>query len=192
MSFETDRAVRGELALDEHLLWSGMPRQGVRVRARDVPGVLFMLVWLAVVVYWEGGVMAADAPVAILLVGAAFFAYGLYFVFGRFIVDRIRRSRTYYAVTDQRVLIASGLRRRQVKSLALGGLADVSLSEGSGGRGSITFGAATLLSAQPGSTARPGFRRRSATAFDSIEDVRRVYHLIREARRSAATGLREA
>jgi len=50
------------------------------------------------------------------------------------------RSRTYYGLTNERVIIISGLSSRTVKSLQVQTLTDVSLSEDASGTGTVTFG----------------------------------------------------
>jgi hypothetical protein len=50
------------------------------------------------------------------------------------------RSRTYYGLTNERVIIISGLSSRTVKSLQVQTLTDVSLSEEASGTGTVTFG----------------------------------------------------
>ncbi len=50
------------------------------------------------------------------------------------------RSRTYYGLTNERVIIISGLSSRTVKSLQVQTLTDVSLSEEASGTGTVMFG----------------------------------------------------
>ena len=50
------------------------------------------------------------------------------------------RSRTYYGLTNERVIIISGLSSRTVKSLQVQTLTDVSLSEEASGTGTVAFG----------------------------------------------------
>ncbi len=73
--------------------------------------------------------------------GIPFVLVGLYIVLGRFIVDAMNRAKTFYGVTNERIIIITGLFFREVKSLNLRTLTDVSLSERGDGSGTITFGA---------------------------------------------------
>jgi hypothetical protein len=52
---------------------------------------------------------------------------GLYFVFGRFWYDAARRSRAYYGVSDQHIVIVSGWTNRKVNSLNLATLTEITL-----------------------------------------------------------------
>jgi len=185
MSFSTEQLLRPELGRDERLLWSGMPRQGLCFRSSDWLAVPFSLMWGGFAIFWEYSVSTAQkAPVFMALWGIPFVLIGLYMIVGRFFGDAFMRSRTYYGVTDQRVIIIDGLFNRQVKSLPLPTLSDISLSERSNRSGTITFGPNTSPYGSLGRT-WPGMGRRMAPAFDPIDDVRRVYALIREAQQSA-------
>lgn len=185
MSMSTEQILRPELSRDERLLWSGVPRQGIRLQASDWLAIPFSLMWGGFAFFWEYSVSTArHAPVFMELWGIPFVLVGLYMIVGRFFADAFMRKRTCYGVTNQRVVIIDGLFSRQVRSLPLTTLADLSLSERSSRSGSITFGANT---SPPGSLSRswPGTGRRMTPAFDSIENVRQVDSLIREAQQAA-------
>jgi hypothetical protein len=65
---------------------------------------------------------------------------GLYLVFGRFIADAYIRARTFYGVTDKRLVIVSGSFSRRVRSLAWQSLPEATLTERGGNGGVINFG----------------------------------------------------
>lgn len=185
MAVSTEQMLRPELGRDERLLWSGMPLQGVCFRSTDWLAVPFSLMWGGFAIFWEYSVSTAKtAPVFMMLWGIPFVLVGLYMIVGRFFADALMRRRTYYGLTDQRVILIDGMFNRQVRSLPLSTLGEISLSEKSNRSGSITFGP----NASPyGSFGRiwPGIGGKMAPAFDPIDDVRRVYALIREAQQSA-------
>jgi hypothetical protein len=110
---------------------------------------------------------------------------GLYITVGRFFIDARERSRTVYAVTDERVLIVSGKDGNHVRSLDLRTLSNVSLQRNMQGVGTITFGpehpayvrSAGGMQGWPGAYTTPRFER--------IPDAKTVYDLIREAQKRA-------
>ena len=126
---EVEQSIRRELGSQESLLWSDQPKQGMVLRAADAFLIPFSIMWCGFAIFWESSVFTSRAPFFFKLWGAPFVLVGLYFVFGRFIADAAERRRTVYGLTNERVLIISGLFRRQVKSLNLRTLPEVSLSE---------------------------------------------------------------
>jgi hypothetical protein len=107
---------------------------------------------------------------------------------GRFFVDSYQRSRTFYGLTAKRAIIVSGLMGRQVKSLALSGISDISLSERSDNRGTITFGSTNPFQSMWTGTAWPGTRNQMVPTFDLIENARQVYDQIRRQQQAAIGG----
>ena len=186
MPFEVEQALLPELGRGERLLWSGAPRQGLRFRAGDVFLVPFSLLWGGFAFVWEYSVVSGGAPFFFGLWGIPFVLVGVYLIAGRFVVDSYQRARTCYGVTDQRVIILSGLRSRQVKSLTLQGLSEVSLSERRDQSGTITFGPTNSMYAMWSGTSWPGSGKNLSPAFELVEDVRKVYDLIRDAQRAGA------
>jgi hypothetical protein len=166
------------LAGDERLLWRGEPRKGLLLRPSDGYLIPFSLLWCGFVVFWTWSAAKSGAPLPFFLFGVPFVAIGLYFVAGRFFVDALIRQKTQYALTNQRVILASGLLHPQVKSLELRNLGEISLTISSGERGTIAFGAP-----QPGTMPWHGNDRRPK--FEMIERARAVHDLIRNAQQEA-------
>jgi hypothetical protein len=189
MTFAIEQKLRPELARDERLLWSGMPKQGLRLRASDWFAVPFTLFWFYMVMFGMSphGIPTDQPPLYMTPQGIPFVLVGAYVLAGRFFVDWYQRTRTYYGVTDQRVLILDGVFNRQIKSLTLATLSDLTLKQQSDGSGTITFGPGTSAYSWFGRNSWSGTNSRQAPAFDMIEDVRKVYALIREAQQSNRT-----
>jgi hypothetical protein len=152
------------LLAGERLLWSGRPRQGLMFTSRDAVLVPFSLVWLSFVVFWTMTAARGNAPGFFILWGMGFLAIGLFFTIGRFFVDAWIRARLIYAVTNQRILVIRPAPFANLVTLGLGNLPQVSLSEGSGGRGTIRFGDNSLF-------ATFGRRNGFASWVDSLDPV---------------------
>ena len=118
--------------------------------------------------------------------GLAFVLIGLHYTFGRFLVDAWQRGQTAYGLTDQRAMIVSRSLRggRQVKSLPLRTLSEVSLDARPDGSGTITLGPASgrLMPFFIGDAAWPGIAR--PPIFEMIPNAREVYTLVRTAQHS--------
>lgn len=177
--------LRAHLSSNENLLWAGQPRAGIVLRATDAFLIPFSLMWGGFAISWELTALTKHAPFFFKLWGIPFVFIGLYFIFGRFIADAKLRSNTYYGVTNERIIILSGLFSRKVKSLNLKTLTDVSLDEKLGGSGTITFGAINPMSWWYSGMAFPGWGPSPTPAFELIQNAKSVYETIRNAQREA-------
>jgi hypothetical protein len=139
-NFNAQAEIERQLNSGEKLLWSGQPRQGFRLRPSDAFAIPFSLLWCGFAIFWETSVFNSHAPIFFRLWGIPFVLAGLYIAVGRFFVDARTRAQTYYGVTNERILILTGLFSRQTKSLPLRTLTDVTLTERADGTGTITFG----------------------------------------------------
>ena len=175
--------LKGELGRGERLLWSGQPRRRIVFRASEFFMTPFALMWGGFAIFWEWHALTApNAPPFFALWGIPFLLIGFHLIFGRFLLEIWQRSKTYYGVTNERVLIVSGLFKRNVKSLSLRNLPELSVSEGSNGVGTISFGGGPFSSMFTGS-AWPGTDAYTGPRFDQIANVKSVYETLRVAQR---------
>jgi hypothetical protein len=170
-----------ELGAGETLLWSGRPRQGLLLRAADALLIPFSLLWGGFALFWESGVLNSGAPWFFVLWGIPFVLVGVYITVGRFFVDAYIRSKTSYGVTNERVLIITGLFSRTVKTLPLQTLGELALQQRADGSGTISFGPGVPFAAWYRGFAWPGMDQRLPPAFELIPDAKQVYDLIRRA-----------
>ncbi len=183
--------IESQLASGERLVWSGRPRGGIRFRGADLFVIPFSLLWCGFAIFWEVAATRATAkgggPVAVLfpLFGVPFVVIGLYFVFGRFIADAKMRERTFYGVTNERIIIVSGLLSRTTKSINLRTLTDVSLEERADGSGTITFGPVQYFGRRFPAGTWPGAGQYAQPAFDMIERAKETYEIIRQTQKDA-------
>jgi hypothetical protein len=160
MDFETTQRIQPELGATERLLWAGRPAQGLVLRK-------------------------ADAPLLFLLFGLPFVLMGLYLIVGRFFADAYIRGRTYYAVSDARILILTEAFSRSLKSMDLKTVTDVSLSQRGIDGGTIFFGPANPLVRRAGG-AWPGSSQGATPSFELDIGARNAYEIIRAAQRDAS------
>jgi len=168
------------LEAGEKMLWEGRPQRGFMLRSSDAMLIPFSIFFFGFSIFWEFQATNGKAPTFFSLWGIPFIAVGFYLLIGRFLVDAFVRGSTYYGVTDQRVLISSGLWSREVRSLFLAGLPEMRLTQKSNGRGTIKFGA------DPQSNRIPlSWTGSTVPAFEGIEDVENVYKVILKAQKAA-------
>lgn len=158
----------------EMLLWEGDPATGIKFRKSDLFMIPFSLAWGGFAIFWEVSVIAMGAPVFMAIFGLPFVAIGLYMIFGRFLWDAYKRSRTRYALTDKRAIIATRYQGRQMKSHPIDPAAQVELNAGP--ESSIILDRRMRGSGKG--------RRLVTTGFEFIRDGEKVYRLIRAIQQS--------
>jgi hypothetical protein len=171
-------------ALDrgERVLWSGQPRQGLMLRGADALAIPFSLFWGGFICFFEWNAIHTNADPSMMIFGIPFVLAAIYLMVGRFFVDAAARRRTFYALTNERILIVSGSWNRNVKSLSLRTLDQVDLSSRASGDGTISFGRSMYGGfAIPG---WPGMKGYLPSMFDMIPDAADVANLIRDAQRA--------
>ena len=178
--------LRRELGPGERLLWSGMPRQGVVFRAIDLFLFPFFLVWAGIPTLAALGFLTSGKGTGMDLFFLPFLVIGAYMLVGRFFVDARQRARTFYGVTNQRILIVVAWWKRRTTSLKLALLPDVTLTEGRNGRGQIQFGPDRWAGASWLGGGWPGSTQYMSPRFDLAENVRAVYDIVIKAQREAA------
>lgn len=186
MNHEAHLKIQRELDSGEKLIWADMPKQGVIFRGFDVFMIPFSLLWGGFAIFWE--IMALSIPneeagaagYVFPLFGIPFVLIGLYLIFGRFVHDSKRRANTFYGLTNQRAIMISGLFNKEVKSLNLASLSDVSLTEKGDMSGTITFGQENLMTNFLFANNFPGMGMNTVPKFELIENAKEVYNKIRE------------
>ena len=168
----------------ERVIWSGQPRQGLVLRGVDAFAIPFALVWTSIPLFGTVMTLRGSKGDAFAVFPALLFVViGLYLLVGRFFVDAAQRRRTFYTLTNERILIVSGLWSRDVRSLPLRTLGDVDVSARPSGQGTIAFGRGAYGFAMPG---WPGARRYLPPMFEMIPDVAAVAKLLRDTQRAAS------
>jgi hypothetical protein len=167
----------------ERVIWSGRPNQGLLLTQRDWLLVPFSLLWGGFAIFWEVGVVQTSAPVLFRFWGVPFVLIGLYLIAGRLLVDAWARSKTQYAVTNRRILIARSAPFGKFTAIALDHLSDVHLNEHANGRGTIRFGQPAPYWGR-GAVWTPAFD--ATPQFLAVENSRRVFEQIQRAMRERA------
>lgn len=171
--------LRPHLENDESLLWTGKPKTGIVFRTADIFLVPFSIFWCGFAVFWV--VMASQAGIFALF-GVPFVVVGLFFVFGRFIIDAKQRKNTTYGLTEDRIIIKSGITSQKIKSLNIRTLSDIEYSEKSDGSGTISFGPKNpMMIWGNGMNWWPGMK--TNPQLELIPNVRKVYGQIIELQR---------
>jgi len=105
--------IQPEIISGERVYWAGMPNPSVIFHSDDRTAIPFTLIWTGFFVFWEANALGmwGSAPrgggsnLFMVLWGIPFLIIGNYMVWGRFLVDAWLKRRTYYAVTNRRILV---------------------------------------------------------------------------------------
>jgi len=176
-----------EINPGERILWSGQPYQGIVIRAADWFIIPFTLIWGGLALLFAYGMVTEHAPLGAVLISFFFGLVGLYLIIGRFFVDALQRRNIYYALTDKRAIIISGVFTQHIKSLIIQNLPEIGVTARRNGRGTITFGSSHPFAWMYGSSGFPnmGFYH-AAPSFENIADVRSVYQLVKQVQTGGA------
>ena len=176
---ESGQELAQYLSIGEELVWSGTPRRGFMLRGCDIFLIPFSIIW-------GGGSFLGAAfsfhnpDIMFKINGIVCIVLGFYMLIGRFIYDAVRRNKTVYGLTKDRILIKSGLFTPTVNSIPVVDLEVVMLIEKGNGKGNIVLGNDLANSDIFRSLALPGGGKRIAPALESLPDAQKVYQLIRD------------
>ncbi len=177
MLFSESTELSAFLNKDERLIWTGRPKSGIIFRKSDIFIIPFSLFWCGFAIFWV--IMASATGGAFGLFGIPFVLIGLFLVFGRFLIDMKQRRNTFYGITENRIIIKSGIFSRTINSYNLRTLTNLEFTEKSEGSGTILlgpknpmdpFGMSAGMGWWPGVKTTPG--------LEAIENVREVYSII--------------
>ncbi len=154
----------------------------------------FSLMWGGFAIFWEAAVLGLvplsgmhphnKPPLFFALWGVPFVFVGLYLIVGRFFYDAAMRNKTYYAVTNRRLIILKNLFTFNLASFDLVSSANLNLTERSDGSGDILFGTPGPMQWMAAS-GWPSARGARVPGFYLVADARRIFSLIREAQSAA-------
>lgn len=105
--------VQSELFSGETIHWAARPNPTKIFHSDDWTVIPFSAVWLSFFVYWEAealrlpgfGKATGNADTFQVVWGIPFLLFGNYMLWGRFLWDAWIKRRTYYAITNRRVLL---------------------------------------------------------------------------------------
>lgn len=177
MDYNLTTELQEHLDTNEKLIWTGQPKKGIVFRTADIFLIPFSLLWCGFAIFWV--IMASQGSIFFAMFGIPFVVIGLIFVFGRFIIDAKQRENTFYGLTDDRIIIKSGVYNKTIKSLNIRTLSDIEYDERVDGSGTINIGPKNpMMMWGNGMNWWPGIK--TTPSLDLIQDVRKVYNKIIE------------
>jgi hypothetical protein len=168
-ALDAAKTLESEISTNEQLLWAGKPRPGIPIQA--LGALLFIFVWTGFWIFWGVGAWNGGAPWGFMLFGTPFVLLGVTTIAGGLYNNLIARGKTYYGVTNRRVIVITYGFGKQVKSIDYLNMPDISLDKQINGFGSITI-------------TNPG--RQGGIILTSIENAQKVYQLMKEAQQTSS------
>jgi hypothetical protein len=187
---EAAAAIQPELGAGEVVVWAGRPSLQRIFHKQDVFLIPFSLIWGIFAIVWEAEVAGfwgehsgSGAPLAFVLWGIPFVLIGQYLIWGRFLNAAWKKKRTFYAVTNQRVLAVQNGWSRITASAYLDTLPALVKETSFGKTGSLRFaaGESSWLSLF-GWKIWDNMSIGANPEFLDLEDVHGVYQIISELR----------
>lgn len=176
INYEIENELKPTLSADEKLLWTGKPKTGIVFRGSDVFLIPFSLFWAGGAVFWETNVFTTNAPFFFKLWGIPFVLVGLYITVGRFFLDAKKRANTIYGITPDRIIIKTGVFNREIKSINIRTLSDVTFNQKADNSGTITLGPTDFRYTMMQGMEWPGAKQTPSLEF--IQDVKSTYDKI--------------
>lgn len=173
----------------ETVLWQGQPEVDILFSSADIFLVPFSLLWGGFAIFWEVSVFRtiSSQPEAIFgaLFGIPFVLIGLYFMFGRFVYKKWKKLRTWYAITDKRILIVTKAIRENIQILYINTLPTLNKNIRSSGVGTVKFSNAPYMVGMydnSGMELLGSFYGSTLAAFHDIKEAEQVFQLLSELR----------
>lgn len=173
----------------ESVNWRGQPVKKSYVLAGNKFYFILIGFWCLFAIIFEidaiGKVISGRGSIAFALAGLIPFAIFSPFILAPIVISSKSATKTYYAVTNNRIMIATGLLHKRFTSLDLCETQAINLRIRRNGVGDIYFG-------HSGSTGGWGFWSvifwlgDQLPSFYCIENVEKVFHKIRELKAQAA------
>lgn len=179
---------KNDLLQGEKILWLGRPDPNALFSSADTFMIPFSLLWGGFAFFWEATVFFTPAPFFFKLFGIPFVLMGLYFIFGRFIYKKMRKEKTYYAVTDKRVIILSNLFSKHLEAAFINTIPTMNKSIKGNGSGTIVFGNPNMFASWYGNTGLEFFGMYygvNVPTFYDVTEANRVYDMVNELRNKA-------
>jgi hypothetical protein len=185
--------VQTEMISGERIYWAGTPNPSVIFHSDDWAMVPFSLLWGGFAIFWEAGVLGywgngprSGSPSLFMVIwGIPFVVMGQYMIWGRFLHDAWLKTRTYYAVTNRRVLVLQEAWKRKLNWMYLEAIPTIEC-EGTM-RGTLWFGKKYPVIAGRGQKTRSmsRFDVGDIPVFADIADAESVQRLVQELRENA-------
>ncbi len=184
MNTKCQQVFQKELLKEEKMLWCGQPDTSVVFTKADIFFIPFSILWGGFAILWFIIAIIEKAPFFFILWGIPFVAIGFYFIFGRFVYKKKKKERTYYAITNKRILILS---KNEIEGAYINTIPVINKTIHKSGMGTIRFGNADIFSSMYGNAGMDffgSFYYKGAPVFYDVKEAQKVYDIVNDIRNS--------
>lgn len=160
----------------ESMLWRGQPKKGIQLRDADMILIPMSIILIGFALILNYILWLYSASFLLHLFGALLAAGGIYLGVIRFFVDASKRARTFYGISDKRVIVLTRNRKPAIKTLPLKNIDRMDITLEKDGSGFIIFGNTNPL--YPWLLGGFYFTGESVPGLELLPDVRMVYDLL--------------
>jgi hypothetical protein len=161
----------------------------------DVYLIPFSLLWGGFAIFWEASVLGLGGHQAKsgttwtfgVIWGIPFVAIGQYIIWGRFLYAAWKKRRTFYALTNRRVIAVQDGSNRRMASAFIDTLPALIKEGGSGAAATLRFAQPDPLSRQRGWSVWDSMAIGASPVFTDIEGAEDLYRVIAELRQKTAS-----
>lgn len=107
-SMEFDTSYQAYLLDGEYVVWKGRPEKGNLLTPSDYISIPFGIIFFAFSLFWEFSVLQMGAPFFFPIFGLIFVCVGFYLMIGRFFHQASLKKKTYYVITNKKLIIQQG------------------------------------------------------------------------------------
>lgn len=127
------------LKVEETILWTGKPKSGILIRDADIILIPMSIILLGFSIILDYVLIHFESNFIFKFIGVTFALLAIYMGGMRFLFDALKRKRTFYCITNKRVLVISG-KKGKVKTLPLKNIDRLDKTEEKDGSGFLIFG----------------------------------------------------
>lgn len=173
---ENTGAFKRYLKEEERILWSGQPKAGVQIRDADIILIPMSIILIGFSIIIDYMLMHFEAGIFFKICGALLGIAGVYMGLLRFFSDASKRAHTFYCLTNRRIIVMTGKRKPQIKTLPLKNIDRMDMTCEKDGSGFIIFGNTNPL--YPWLLGGFYFTQESVPGLELLPDVKLVFNII--------------
>lgn len=174
---EIESLFRTYLKADERILWVGQPKKGIQLRDADLILIPMSIILAGFTLILDYTLLHYESSLSFKMLGILFAAAAVYIGFVRFFTGAAKRARTFYCLTNRRIIIMKG-RKHLIKTLPLKNIEQMDTTIEKDGSGFIIFGSTNPLF--PWLLGGFYMSREVVPGLELLPDVKQVYELISE------------